>query len=150
AALATGITLYVLPQGTPDVAASHWRGGILLDEAARDGLRFAPQDQWIARTTSDVAMVSTMLLAATDAVGIPLARGDVDLSWQAGFAYSLALGVTLTAGELFKRAVGRARPYMEDCAADPTGVGCQNPDGFASFYSLHTSVAFASAGFSCA
>jgi membrane-associated phospholipid phosphatase len=46
--------------------------------------------------------------------------------------------------------VARARPYERYCDEDGNGFGCNNADRFASFYSLHSAVAFTSAGFSCA
>lgn len=150
-ALGAGTALYLAPAGAPDVNAPHWRGGILFDDAARSALRFnSPHDQAMARTVSDITMASTMLLATADAVAIPLLQGDVDLSWQAGAAYSLALGLSLSLGEVIKRTADRTRPYVADCGANPTLPGCGSADSFGSFYSLHTAVAFTSAGFSCA
>jgi membrane-associated phospholipid phosphatase len=129
-----------------------WRGGILFDEGFRGAARISSVDgQEIARVLSDVMLLATMLqAAAVDAALVPLVQGDTDLAWQASFAHSLALGLTLTIGTGVKEAVGRARPYERECADDPQRPGCQDSDRFHSFYSGHTSMAFTSAGFSCA
>lgn len=136
----------------PIDARAAWRGGILLDEDARDALRLgAPADQEIAATASDVLLATTMLDAAgIDAFGIPLARRDPVLAWRASAAHVLGLGLTVLLGEIIKGAAGRARPFERECRAAPSDARCRASDTFASFYSLHAGVAFASAGTSCA
>lgn len=135
----------------PAVSDGRWRGGILFDEDFRAAIRLrAIPEQEIARQVSDVLLVSTMVGAAADALATPLAQGRTELALRASFAHILALGVTLGAGEIVKRAAGRARPFERDCADDPTRAGCGDSDVFASFYSLHSGVAFTSAGFLCA
>lgn len=148
--VATGLVMFFTPAGSSD-GQGHWRGGILFDEAARDGLRLrAPGDRDIAAGVSDLMLTLTMLNATVlDAGVIPLVQGDPDLAWQASLAHGLALGLMLTVGEAAKLAVGRARPYERECASDPSAPGCQSEDRFASFFSLHTGMAFTSAGFSC-
>jgi membrane-associated phospholipid phosphatase len=129
-----------------------WRGGILLDEGFRNMIRLsAVEDQEIARQISDFTMGATVLNAmAIDAALIPALQGDGELVWRAQVSHALAQGVTIGAGEIVKRMVGRARPYERECAEDPTRHGCDGGnDVFASFYSLHSGVAFTSAGFSC-
>lgn len=133
------------------VADGRWRGGILFDEGFRSAIRLsAVEDQEIARTISDLTLGATVLLAiGVDAALVPALREDGELVWRAQLAHALALGVTMAGGELVKRLVGRARPYERDCADDPTRHGCDASDVFHSFYSLHSGVAFTSAGFSC-
>lgn len=145
-----------LPALAPRVSggqgAGHWRGGILFDESFRSAIRLgAVEDQEIARTISDITLGAVVLQAALlDAALVPAIRGDGDLVWRAEFAHALALGITISGGEIVKRLVGRARPYERDCDADPSRHGCDASDLFHSFYSLHSGVAFTSAGFSCA
>jgi membrane-associated phospholipid phosphatase len=151
-ALAAGIALYVTPDPTPGSSATTWRGGILLDEGARDALRLrAPDARAFASTVSDALMVASILNAvAIDSLAVPLIQDDPDLAWQATAAYSLALGLTLALNDVVKEAVDRARPFERDCVSNPNGPGCSQADTFTSFYSGHTAVAFTSAGFSCA
>lgn len=176
AALVSSLTLSIAPsvaaaQATPaDTRASveaplaielpglaprgdgHWRGGILFDEGFRGAIRLsAIGDQEIARTISDLTLGATVLMAAgVDAALVPAVQEDGELVWRAELAHTLALGVTISAGEIVKRLIGRARPYERECADDPDRHGCDAEDRFHSFYSLHSGVAFTSAGFSCA
>ncbi len=133
------------------VGDGHWRGGILFDEGFRSAIRLsAVGDQEIARTISDVLMISTITgVMAVDAIGAPAAQGNGDLAWSAAFAHTAALGITMAAGEIIKHAVGRARPFERECQRDPERHGCGDGDIFSSFYSLHAGMTFTSAGFSC-
>lgn len=151
--LGGGLALhFALGGAQPDQTADRWRGGVMMDEGFRDSVRLTNVDQQeLARKISDLTMVATMMQAQfIDALLVPLVQGDPDLAWQASFAHTMALGLTLGIGEIVKTAVGRARPFERDCAADPQRPGCSDPDRFGSFYSLHTGMAFTSAGFSCA
>lgn len=151
AALGGALALHFALAGSGQERVGRWRGGLLMDEDFRDRvtLRDVPQQE-IARQASDILLFATMLqAAAVDALLVPLLQGDPDLAWQASFAHSMALGITLGVGEIVKTAVGRARPFERECEADPSRPGCQDGDRFSSFYSLHTGMAFASAGFSC-
>lgn len=145
-----------LPALAPHVSrgagGGHWRGGILFDEGFRSAIRLsAVGDQEIARTISDITLGATLLTAAgIDAALVPAIQGNGELVWRAELAHTLALGITISAGEIVKRLVGRARPYERDCEEDPSRHGCDASDLFHSFYSLHSGVAFTSAGFSCA
>lgn len=149
--LTGGLALYFGMPG-PDGDAHPWRGGILMDESFRDTIRLhAISDQEVARMISDATLFAVMAQAQfIDALLVPLVQGDPDLAWQASFAHSLSLGLTLGIGEIVKFSVGRARPFERDCAFDPQRAGCDDSDRFASFYSLHAGMAFTSAGFSCA
>ncbi|UJR86951.1 phosphatase PAP2 family protein [Sandaracinus amylolyticus] len=142
---------FALTLAPAPVSDGRWRGGILFDEAFRSAIRLsAVEDQEIARHVSDVLLLTVPLVALVDGLATPLAQGNGELAWRATFAHVLALGVTLGAGEIVKRAAGRARPFERDCAEDPTRRGCGDSDIFSSFYSLHSGVTFTSAGFMCA
>lgn len=151
----SGIQLYFFappPTIEQTIGTRFWRGGILFDEAVRDAMRardVAPQE--LARTISDITLFAAILNAAViDALLVPLVQDDPDLAWQASMAHALALGLTLSVGEVIKRTAGRARPYERECQDEPGRVGCQDVDAYQSFYSLHSGVAFTSAGVSCA
>jgi membrane-associated phospholipid phosphatase len=149
ALLGAGLALHFGPGWGPTNA--QWRGGILFDEIARDGLRLQSHDaREIAAGISDVFILGLAANAQLDAFAGPLAAGNTDLAWQASFAHFFAMGTTLTLGELVKNLVGRARPFERECAADASSDACLDSDRYRSFYSLHSGVAFTSAGFSCA
>lgn len=146
--MSVGLGLYFGHEGP---GTGDWRGGILLDDAARDGLRLrSPGEREAAATASDVTLTATLLLGGLlDALVVPLLEEDLHLAWQATAAYTLALGVTLIVQELVKATAGRARPLVPECPADGDGRGCGD-DAFKSFFSGHAATSFASAGFSCA
>jgi len=131
---------------------SRWRGGVLLDEGTRDALvASSVQGQELAATVSDALLVALLAQSAVlDGLSTPLARGQGERAWQGELALSFALGVTMVLGEAVKGAVGRARPFERRCVEGWPLRECEGPEGFASFYSLHSAVAFTSAGFSCA
>lgn len=131
--------------------AGGWRGGILLDDGAREGLRLtAPSAREAAAITSDVLLGSTVVLAGVvDAMVVPLVQDDLALAWQAATAYAFALGLTLIVQELVKGTVGRERPLAAECEPGSERRGCGD-DAFKSFFSGHAATSFASAGFSCA
>lgn len=148
AALATGLTLYFAESVPPP--APHWRGGIVLDDAVRGVLRLSsPDDRRGAAAISDVTLVATMTLAAFDGL-LPLLAGDPRLALRAETAYALAMGLTLSLGSIVKRVVARARPDEVGCVEGSTDPQCTSNDRYQSFYSLHSGVAFTSAGVSCA
>ena len=151
-ALGSGVALFLSPSPF-HASAPGWQGGILFDDAARSGLRLgSPAALDVAATVSDVLLVASILSAvAIESTIAPLAQGDPNLALQAHSAHMLALGITLGLTEIVKHAVGRARPYTADCGSDPSRPQCAGgSDAHASFYSGHTSMAFTSAGFSCA
>ncbi|MDQ3031859.1 MAG: phosphatase PAP2 family protein [Myxococcota bacterium] len=152
--LGSGLSLFLgMSEGGESAAReASWRGGVFFDEGFRDAARLSSVEaQELAALISDVTLFAVMIQGAlVDAMLVPLAQGDPDLAWQASFAHSLALGLTLSIGSGVKAAVGRARPFERDCADDPQREGCDGPDRFHSFYSGHSAMAFTSAGFSCA
>ncbi len=160
--LAAGLNLFMngpdatlVPQNTPIVERTHpgarWRGGILFDEPMRDVFRIGSHDgrETAARISDIILALGVVNAFLLDSFAIPLANDDPQLALDASVAYSLALGMTLVLGELVKEGVSRARPYERYCEEDPNAPGCGNDDAFASFYSLHSGVAFTNAGFSC-
>lgn len=151
--LGLGVGLFLVPSSPPgDPSVGVWRGGMLLDEDFRLAAHAGSRDgERIARTVSDVMLVATMANAALiDSALIPALHEDPDLVWQASAAHATALGLMLAVGSVVKLASVRARPYERQCAEDPAYPGCGSGDSYRSFFSLHSGVAFTSAGFSCA
>jgi membrane-associated phospholipid phosphatase len=150
-ALALGLGIYFIPGPRPASTTAVWRGGFLLDNSVRSALEAStPAGENMAATASDILLVATMAHSALwDGIGLPLLHGDPELAWQAGFAYSLAVGLELSLGGIVKDVAMRARPYESECAANPGLPQCQSSSTYQSFFSLHSGVAFTSAGFSC-
>lgn len=143
--LAAGLTL-----GDP-TPAPRW-GGNPFDDAVRDGLRLPDRSGRIGAGLASDALVLGLVafVGGIDGLLVPLLEGDDALAWQATAAFALTLGLTVSLDELVKVAAARARPLTVGCdpGADPSS--CTPPSPGMSFYSGHSAVAFASAGFSCA
>jgi len=129
-----------------------WEGGILFDNAVRDGLRAkSSETRQQFRSIGNVTYYSTPLLPLlVDALAVSLiGRGDAKtaknlsmMSFEA-FAYSGMLSFTAT------RISARARPDTTQCLRDhPDGVGCGADTE--SFWSGHTSITATAAGLVCA
>jgi membrane-associated phospholipid phosphatase len=143
----TALLLYPVPE-------HNWVGGILFDDAARDGLRLREHDaRESARAVSEplyytLALYPFVVDTALVAWGIH-GSGDVALEMLAMNAESYALtgALVLTAQKL-----GRQRPAGLGCRVDPDySPKCRDDQALGeSFFSGHTAVAFTSAGLGCA
>ncbi len=147
--LAVAEYFVVQPQVPP-----HWVGGILMDDAVRDGIRLrdphALQVSWVAADTIGTMLV--ILNVALDSLIIPLARGSTDVAWQLlvmdAESYTLSSLIAITAYDT----IGRARPPYQDCHANNGAVPSNECYGSltASFPSGHVALGFNAAGLSCA
>lgn len=152
-----GASFIPWPGPTPTAT---WRGGILFDDAVRDGMML--HDAGARQTAS---LVSDGLLLGLTAMPVLLdaailawaVRGDPELAARMLLidlqAFAIAQGVT----SLVKHVASRERPMARACredpqrqASDPSCEGSADP-GMApeSFFSGHTSMAFASAALIC-
>ncbi|HEX4353117.1 MAG TPA: phosphatase PAP2 family protein, partial [Polyangiales bacterium] len=143
----------------PDHA--RWRGPILFDAALRDAFRGRSRGLQIAASTiSDrlfiggvivpvVVDVGVVALGLHRAPGVALQLLLIDLESLAAAGL-----ISLTA----EHAVGRARPYVQDCGADglvrdesgrPLRNHCGSVSDFKSFFSGHAAATGAIAGLTC-
>lgn len=150
--LGAGLSSFFDPSPTIEPVRTGVAAGVLFDEDFRASVRLVDiDDQERARRVSDVFLLGTMLgVTAIDTIIAPLVNEDPDLAWQSSFAHVLALGITLSLGDVIKRVAERPRPFTRECEENPQRPGCTDSDSHHSFYSLHTGMAFTSAGFSCA
>ena len=150
-ALAGGAALAVV-FGTKPAAEPRLTGGILFDDAVRDGLRLrSPGARDAARAVSDVtAVASLVLVLGVDSLAVPLFRGSpgVALRMLAVDLEAIAWNGLLTPSVYTLTA--RARPSRDDCLRDPAFDPLCNAGTSASFWSGHTAQAFNAAGLSCA
>ena len=138
----------VAPQ--PEV---HWQGGILFDEVGRDHLRVGGLSgrRW-ARDASDIGLVVAESWPYFDAFVVAAwYRQSPEVAWQQGLITSEVLAVTAGIQGVTALLVGRERPYGRDCGQllPPDSRDCKSSDRYFSFYSGHTSQAFAAATVNC-
>jgi hypothetical protein len=158
AALTIGDT--EVEKALPLPSKATWRGGILFDDWARDTFRGrTAQLQSDASTLSDIFYKAGALVpfvmddyfaAASihENAGVGLQLVVIDLE-SLGFAGLISLGA--------EHAVGRARPYTEDCGSSGVvkdGAGhvlhqCGSGNDFRSFYSGHATATATVAGLVC-
>jgi membrane-associated phospholipid phosphatase len=153
--VATGVGIATLlgsrlaPQRT-----THWQGGILYDDLGRSAFRVGgASGRRQARDASDILLAVNESWPYFDAFVVAAwYRQSPDVAWQQGLITAEVLAVTAGMQSLVSAFVSRERPYGRRCgdAAFPEDSrDCKSSDRFLSFYSGHTSQAFASAAVQC-
>jgi membrane-associated phospholipid phosphatase len=153
-AVAAGVLLAIGSQGGVEPT----RGGWLFDEEARDALRL-PQEgaRLIARDVSDVLLTvmtsAPLILDAFILAAWQHARPDIAFEIVLMHAEVAAVTATLQIGA--NVLVRRERPYGRTCGGGgpddlpAESFMCDSPDRTYSFFSGHTSQAFAGAAMVC-
>jgi membrane-associated phospholipid phosphatase len=128
-----------------------WQGGILFDDAVRDGLRARDPDTRDAiRIASDLTLATVLVQdALIDSLLIPFADGSPDIAAQLSLMNATALSLNILVATLLFKAVARERPLIQDCKKDPNFDPLCDTGSYASFPSSHTSTAFTAAGLIC-
>lgn len=106
-----------------------------------------------ADTVSDVLVVASMLqpLVVDSLIVAGLSDGSTDVMTQTEVINLQAFAMTQFVNVTAKRIFARERPYVTDCAADPTSSGnCDNLDRYRSYYSGHSAISATGAGLVCA
>ena len=129
------------------------RGGVWFDEDVRSALRLESlSDQLLAQDVSDVLLTTLVTYPFFDALVIagwyrnsPLVGAEIALISAEVFAVTAAIQSLLNVG------ASRERPYGRECGTDrpETSRDCTTQTRFYSFFSGHTSQAFAAAAVSC-
>jgi hypothetical protein len=144
---ASAMFLYPAPK-------ANWHGGILWDDAVRDGLRLHSRSgRQTAGAISDAIYYGLLAYPLVVDAGIVAGgvhgSGDVAVQMLAMDLESFALAgaIALTAEKL-----GRVRPEERGCRTDPNySKDCGKPAQLnSSFMSGHTTIAFTGAGLICA
>lgn len=139
----------ILPQ-----RSNHWSGGILFDEPARDHLRVGGLSgrRW-ARDASDIGLVLNESWPYFDAfVVVAWYRDSPEVAWQQGLITAEVLAVTAGIQSIVASLAARERPYGRLCGSEglpEESRDCDSRDRYFSFYSGHTSQAFAGAAVNC-
>lgn len=131
---------------------ARWHGGILFDDAVRDGLRLkstsarkqvASVGDWPYYSAAVIPLLVDPIVVAWLGNDDPKAAANLALTGLEAFSYSGLLSFVST------RTAARERPDSEEChAKTPGGAGCGVDTE--SFWSGHTTIAATSAGLVCA
>jgi membrane-associated phospholipid phosphatase len=138
----------------PPRQSASWTEPILVDDVARDLLRFEHADGQAGADLASDILLDTLLIYPwlVDVVLVTaVADSNLDVAWQLGVidAQSFALSLFVTATT--KRLIGRRRPYAASCGAPGADSRCRDePDPHRSFYSSHAVLGATSAGLTCA
>lgn len=147
---AAGVALAV---GPDEDSPRRWRGAF--DEGVRSWARAdSAATRRTVRRLSDVAVALEISYALVgDAVlNAGVYRSSPDVAWQLALIDSQVLALALGAQLVTATWVSRERPYVRDCGErDVTedGSSCTGGYPYRSFYSGHTSTAFAMAAATC-
>lgn len=132
-----------------------WRRGILFDDASRSRLvAHSHAGRARAAHVSDLMWYSTQGFAVFDSLLTPLATddGNTDVALQMTLVNWQAFGFAFLATRIPVKAVGRGRPSLQECHADPNYDGACNPNDpgrTQSAFSGHTSMTFTAASLVC-
>ncbi len=123
-------------------ASCHWCNPGPLDSDARDALRWT--DTAAANTASNLGAFVVMPLATLGVMALG-AHGEGRLGEMAANALVIAEAVALagSATQVVKLAVGRERPFVHALPPEQKPLTANPSDNDVSFYSSHTSFAFA-------
>lgn len=148
-ALAIGVS--VVEFGFPEPTVARWTAHNGFDDWVRGGLRIHGEGgRQAAAITSDVlvyTLAAFPFLNATLVAGIEHERWDVAWRLLALDAETL-LTVTFAALSI-QHLTLRERPFVPNCAIDPTLSECSVSGKFRSFPSGHTTVVFAAVALEC-
>jgi membrane-associated phospholipid phosphatase len=144
--------------GTDRLPVGSWTNGVLFDDGIRGAFRSTtPEGRRRAAVASDYLWWTTQYFPiVVDSLIVPLAtdRGNTDVAFQMLLLDWQAQSLAFLLTRALHRTVGRGRPLLEECEADPAYDGLCSPasagGAHASFFSGHTSMAFAGAALTCA
>jgi hypothetical protein len=147
--VATLLGSRVVPQRT-----QHWHGGVLYDDLGRSAFRVGgASGRRQARDASDILLAVNESWPYFDAFVVAAwYRQSPEVAWQQGLITAEVLAVTAGMQSLVSAFVSRERPYGRRCgdARFPEDSrDCKSSDRYLSFYSGHTSQAFAGAAVQC-
>jgi membrane-associated phospholipid phosphatase len=131
-----------------------WDGPILFDDGARNALRASSESgRSRAASFSNAAYAIAAYPLVVDAGLVTwLGRGKADAALQLALIDIEAATITTIVTTTMQRTIGRARPFVRECAsnpnADPGCTGSANSRN-TSFVSGHASAAFAGASTLC-
>ncbi len=128
-------------------ATGTWKGGILMDGGVANAMRAStPESRERAANISDYFLYGLIAFPFLDAAYAATVRKSPDVAWQMTLINTQAFALTGLTTFAIKSLTHRERPWTSSC--DPaTDASCKSND---SFLSGHSSMAFTSAGLTCA
>lgn len=133
---------------------ANFRGGILFDNAVRDGIRLRKRgDREAVGDVSDIfplAFQAQALLLDGLIVPIFTDRWNFDVSWQMTWMNLMSMGAVGVFNRTGHRVAARERPDAAECRKNPEYSKHCGGGSYASFPGGHASGAFLGAGMSCA
>jgi membrane-associated phospholipid phosphatase len=149
-AAATTIAAQIIPP-----RSTHWTGGRLFDEDARDVLRIGSVNgRFIARDASDVtlSLLATAPFFIDAIIGAWWYHGSPDAAAQMALIDAQALTLVTALHGMTTVLVSRERPYGRNCGSEILPAESNDCDGsthFRSFFSGHSATAFLGASLIC-
>jgi membrane-associated phospholipid phosphatase len=136
-------------------SGNRWRGGILIDEDARDALRFESlRGRYWVRDASDVgiSLASTWPFLVDALVTAWWYRGRVDVARNMALVSAQAFALASATQSLGNLLGSRERPFGRLCGTEipEKSVDCEPDVRYRSFFSGHATLAFTGAGLVCA
>lgn len=124
-----------------------WKGPILVDGGVASAMRAStPESRERAANISDYLLYGMIAFPFLDAAYAATVRRSPDVAWQMTLINTQAFALTGLTTFAIKSLTNRERPWTSSC--DPaTDATCKSND---SFLSGHASMAFTSAGLTCA
>lgn len=150
---AAGTALVALAVGPDEADPRRWTWAV--DEDVRSWARAdSASGRRASRRVSDVAVALEISYAFVgDAIlNAGVIHQSPDVAWQLALIDAQVLALSLGAQLATATWVSRERPYVRDCAGEATtqdGSSCTGGYRYRSFYSGHTSTAFAMAAATC-
>ena len=132
--------------------APNWRGGLLFDDGARDGLRLDTYNEREGvRAASDALMwINIAFPFVVDAFLVTgLGDGNWDAAFQMGLISLEAYVVSLVVWRVTALFARRQRPVDGECEAGDTSPHCNARFATQSFFSNHAVNAFTGAALTC-
>jgi membrane-associated phospholipid phosphatase len=133
----------------------NWQGGILFDQAVTDAVAIRGTGRPVVATISDVGFYSAMGFRLIDGALLPgLIHGNWDVSLQVSFIDLESFGIVAAVLWGSHLAIGRERPYMTTCRADPEFAARESDctpsdDTNRSFIAGHPAVGVTAAALTC-
>ena len=133
---------------TPETRWSTTNG---FDTGIRSGLRLgSTSGRKDADLWSDITLATGTALIPSSAIALSIRQGDCLEAWDMLTDLTESLTLSFFVTESVKLAVGRERPYVQECDGTPPGdIDCRDSDKKLSFFSGHASAAAAGAGVTC-